>query len=89
MVDISPIESPSGLVGSRGNLSSSPFWLVFPDVGSLLRQDLPSGAAQWPTSGLCHVLSSAQQKGEILFPDSHWLILGHVPMPESITIAWS
>lgn len=44
LVDISPVESPSGLVGSRGNLSSSPFLPVFPDAGSLLRQYLPSGA---------------------------------------------
>lgn len=68
---------------------TSPSGLAFPGVGALLRQALPSGAGCWLISGLHHLLSSAQQKGEILFSGSHWLILGHMLMPEPITMAWS
>lgn len=65
MVNISPVEAPSGLVGSRKNLSLPHSGLAFP--GALLRQALPSGAGCWPISGLHHLLSSPQLKGEIAF----------------------
>lgn len=49
----------------------------------------PCGARWRPSSGLHCLLLSGQQKGDTLFSDSHWLILGHVPGPEPITMARS